>query len=338
MLAMIPGLLLCVGLHLPLSVEPPPGHPVELRVAPVVELWLTVRTLSEQEGLPEDAQLATAVTAMRALGEALGTASGFGLVEGNLVDVADGAALVRAFGELPETWRSRGGEELRLRAPCVAAASAVAALEPRWREEQWPERETLLLSWRERLARAFDEHGPAIYARLRETLGLSAEQGSIPVYLVTSAPWPGAFTHRRRGGGGVCFVAIEEPLPDLVEAVVHETVHALDLSTPGPGSLLVELRQALGDAGVPPRAVHDWAHTLFFLEAGACVRAVVDPEHVDYGDRTTLYARSRPQVDVERPLWAAYVAGEMERPALIAAIVEAADAVRVPTDAMSPPR
>ena len=322
-----PALLLVTVLQTPAvqDVEPP-AHPVDLRTSPLVELWLEVRMLSEADGLPQDEGLAAAVGAMRALGESLGSALGFGLLEGNLEGAADAEELALAFEDLPEVWRSRDGAEVVLRAPCIAAAAAVAEVEPRWRETQWPAREKALEEAEARIRAALDDRGPALYARLHQTLGLRIEGVAIPVYLVTTAPWPGAFTHRRFGGGGISFVAVEDGLSDLVEAVVHETIHALDIETPGPESLLVELRRELAAAGMQPRATRDWVHTLFFLEAGACIRTLLDPEHVDYGDRTTLYARSRPAVDVERPLWMAYTAGELERAELVAAIVAAATA------------
>lgn len=321
------ALLLVSGLQEPAALEvASPAHPIELRASPLVELWLEVRLLSEAEGLPEDEGLAAAVEAMRALGAALGNAAGFGLVEGNLEEAGDAEELALAFEDLPEVWRSRSGTEVVLREACVAAAAAVAEIEPSWRETEWPARAAALAQAQAELATTLDEHGPAIYTRLHATLGLKVEGARIPVYLVTRAPWPGAFTHRRHGGGGVSFVAVEDDLPSLTEAVVHETIHALDIATPGPESLLTELRQELAAAGVDSRASRDWPHTLFFFAAGDCVRSFVEPEHVDYGDRTTLYARSQPAAEVERPLWKAYVAGELEREELVADIVAAATA------------
>ena len=297
------------------------SHPIELRSSPLVELWLEVRLLSESSGLPEDEDWAAAVEAMRALGGSLGRDMGFGPVEGNLVGVADAEELALAFEELPETLRSRGGAEVAFRRPCIEAAVAVAAIEERWWDEQWPAREEALAAAKARLEVTLEDKGAAIYARLHRTLGLRVREVEIPVYLVTAAPWPGAFTHRRYGGGGVSFVALEDELSDLVEEVVHETIHALDIATPGPESLLVELRQGLAAANIEAQDAHDWVHTLFFLEAGSCVRALIDPDHIDYGDRTTLYARSRPAVDVERPLWEAWTTGELEREQLVSAIV-----------------
>jgi len=303
-----------------------PAHPLELHTSPLVELWLDVRRLSEADGLPEDDALAAAVEAMRALGQSLGQVpgAGFGLVEGNLEGAEDAEELALAFEDLPEVWRSRSGAQVVLREPCLAVAAAVAVIEPSWRDTEWPAREAALIEAQAELTKTLDAHGAAIYGRLHETLGLTVEGARIPVYLVTQAPWPGAFTLRRHGGGGISFVAIEEDLPSFTEAVVHESIHALDIGTPGPESLLTELRQELAAAGLDARAARDWPHTLFFFAAGDCVRTFVDPAHVDYGDRTTLYARSQPAADLERPLWKAYVAGKLGRPELVAAILTAA--------------
>ena len=54
---------------------------------------------------------------------------------------------------------------------------------------------------------------------------------------------------------------------------MHETIHALDIETPGPESLLVELRRELAAVGVEPRATRDWVHTLFFQEVDGIRRA-----------------------------------------------------------------
>lgn len=304
----------------------PPGSRFELRSAPLVDLWLEVRALAEAEGAPGDETLVPAVAAMRALERALG-AGNFGMIEANLEDCADAEALAAAFADLPErTTLREGGPEVELRAPAVRAAAAVAEIEPRWRAEAWPAREKEIALVMIRLRERLDaEREAAIFKRLAANLGVRIDDVRVPVYLVTRAPWPGAFTHRRIGGGGITFVGIEEDVPyELLETVVHESIHTLDLLTPDNRSLLVELRQRLSAAGVDPRTARSWVHGLFFYEAAACVRAFYDPDYVDYGERRGVYARLRDVCETEAPLWEAYTTGLIDRDRVVAAILEAA--------------
>jgi hypothetical protein len=142
-------------------------------------------------------------------------------------------------------------------------------------------------------------------------------QRVIPVYLVALAPQPGASTHRQRGGGGgVCIVGIDPGREGLmIETVLHESIHALDVSTDKQETVLNLLRSALREAGHTPRSatLRDVPHTLIFVQAGETVRRLIDPAHKHYGDVAGYYAKVPEEVAAVREPWTMFLDGRLGR-------------------------
>jgi hypothetical protein len=326
---MLPVALL-LGLAATTGQEEPEGGVrlrLDLRLSPVVDQYFGLRR-TVADWLLTSPEVEERLAPVRALEQAVGSPLAMGLVEGGLADCQTAADVHAAFASLPETARLRDGTELHLRAPALAVAEALAAEEPAFLAGPWRAHEPELEARRAELAEALDDETlDAISADLARWLGLSSGQLELPVVLVSSAPEPGAFTHRSRTGA-VTFVAVgDERLATslLCEIVVHEAIHALDVSPLGRESLLAQLRRALLGRGVGPTdpLQRDAVHTLFFLAASEAVRRHGDPEHRDYGDVRGYYARAGKAAEVARAPWSAYIAGERSREELVRELVEA---------------
>lgn len=322
--------------------EPAPAERVrlEFRIDPAIDLYYELRARAAAgtgapAGLGErDELLEPALEPFRALDRELGSTLAWGPVDGLLDGCRSLSDVAARFAELPERFEVRrpGGApaEIALRERALALASAMASIEPQFEEARWPARRERLAAAADSLRESFGgERGRALYAKLFEALGLQLDSASVPVHLVLHGPPPGAVTYRRLGGGGACFVGVDELAGSLLdEVVLHESVHALDLASADQQTptLLQELRRALTDAGIgiTDRRARDVPHSLFFVFAGELVRRYLDPDHVDYGERADLYRRLAAPVRVERDLVPLYLDGSIERDELVGRIAAAA--------------
>jgi hypothetical protein len=73
--------------------------------------------------------------------------------------------------------------------------------------------------------------------------------------------------------------------------------------------------------GADPQEVHDFVHTVMFVQAAGSVRRVLDPGHKDYGDVKGYYARVGRAGTVVVPAWRDYLDGKIDREAALARIV-----------------
>lgn len=208
----------------------------------------------------------------------------------------------------------------------LAYVDALAQVEPAFRGEVWPGHEARIAEARAGLEAALGAHGPSCIARLCELLGMTDPGKAIPVYLVVDAPAPGGFTALSRQHGALCIVSIDAHQGStLVEAVLHEAIHALDTHTrqQQPPTVLQLLRKALADAGIAPTdaRMRDVAHTLIFAAAAHVTRTSVDASHVAYGEAGGYYAKVPEAAAVVLPAWGRYVAGETDAAGMVAEIV-----------------
>jgi hypothetical protein len=323
-------LLLALPLLLPAPLQANPA--VDLRVAPLPDLWFSVREKSATGTMARDNARGHAIEAVRKLDAAFGQPILWGFVEGRLPEAATCDDLAKVFATLPDKFQARGmRQEIDLRHFAGEIATKLRAIEADFMKKEWERARTELEEQRERVARSLaGEKGAEIVAALAKGLGLDVPEAPVPVYLVRLAPPPGGFSHKAAGGGAVSFVATEgvsEAL--LIETVLHELIHAMEVSTTDGEDVLARLRAALRERGVPVRSRHyrDAVHTLYFLHAADVVRAHVDPEHVDYGESQGYYEQVPEITAIERPLWKRYREGELDAGALVDAIAEAVAAL-----------
>jgi hypothetical protein len=219
----------------------PPAMRFEFATKPFVDLHFYVRSLASSKApRPEAADvegLAEAVQAARDLDAELGSPIAWGYVEGLIGDCATAHDGTLAMAKTRKTVEMLGGKNIELRAGAMKLAAALEKVEPAFLEKVWPAHRKAIEDASERITKGFDGKGGACLADVAKHLGLPSGDRTIPVRLVYEEPFPGAVTHRKPGGGGVCFVSVKDVEgTELLESVLHEATHALDvLGSPAPG-------------------------------------------------------------------------------------------------------
>lgn len=300
---------------------PPPPAPIELKVSPIIDLHFWVRKMAEQKGeLPAVAGLPEAVAAAKAFQTELGPMALWGVFEGSFVGLESAADLLATAEKLPETAQMFSGRTIQLREAAVRLARSYVPLEKPFLETVWPRHREAIEGVATQLRRDLLPKAPQVYEDLARHLDVPVPSRPIPVYLTAEAPWPGAVTARTDENTGVCFVAADASTgSQLVETVVHETIHALDVMA-GEGDVLTALQKRLG-----PKDARDFPHTVMFVQAAGTVRKVLFPDHKDYGDVAGYYGRVPRASAVVGKAWRAYLAGEISRDEALNRIVAASN-------------
>ena len=311
-----------------LPVQPAPPKPpepaslIEIRINPLVDLHYWVRRLAAESGeLPAIEGLPAAVAAVRRVGTDLGGFVAWGVIDGDLVEARSVDELARLGASLPESFRMRDGREVRPREAVARLVEAYRLLEKPFLEKVWPAHQKASEEVAAGLRRDVLPKAPEIFADLSRHLDVPVPSRPISVYLVASSPFPRAFTHRSPDGA-VCIVALAGmAASEARESMVHEPVHALDIAG-GEGDVLSKLEARLRAVpGASPQEVHDFVHTLMFVQAAGTVRKILDPGHKDYGDTSGYYPKVPRATAVVRPAWEAYLRGEISRDAALDRIV-----------------
>lgn len=330
---------LCFGIRF--AAGPPPAPPevdaagtpeIEFRIDPLVDLVFLARSIDPKDDPPAadiSPEIRAAADAAAALDRAFGNPLAWGLLSDMLISAGSAAGFAEACAALPEEVNTGRGA-LRFRAEAIAFAQALTAAEPAFLAERWPGRREAIEAAQASLEASFAAAHEPWMPFVLQHLAMKDPQDTVPVYLVGDGPWPGAVTHRW-GEGGVCFVAINAAAgSQLVETVIHESIHALDVSTSAEPTALTLLRQRLAEAGIAPAdpRMRDVPHALIFVHAAETTRRCIDPDHVDYGETEGVYQRLNPGADIVRSAWRRYLEGELKlEPALdeIVAAVPARD-------------
>jgi hypothetical protein len=325
-------LILIATLAAPVYAQAPapqaPSAPeiLDLRVNPLLDLHLWVRKLAEGKGeIPAIEGLPAAVAAARDFQKDVSFFLLWGAVESRLAEVETAAGLSAITAHLPETVPSEDGKPpVRFREGAARLLQTYAALEKPFLEKVWPQHRQTVERVAAQLRSELLPRAPQVYQDLSQHLAVPVPARPIPVYLNAVGPFPGAFTYRAPGGGAVCIVAADTAEgSQLVETAIHETLHALDVAS-GKESVLNDLRARLEKAGVSPKDLRDFPHTLMFVQAAGTVRRVLNPAHKDYGDVNGYYSRVPRASAVVVPAWRAYLAGEITREAALSKIVAGA--------------
>ncbi|MEW6747254.1 MAG: hypothetical protein AB1486_31365 [Planctomycetota bacterium] len=297
---------------------------LELRQSPLVDLHNYLRKLSETRDAPPPEGFAEPAATVRAVGEKLGHVLAWGLLEPNLCQCETAGELEPLFAELPEE-ASFAGRPIALRAMALELAAALEETEAQFLEEVWPEHAKAVAAARDALEPVLAGKEAACLADMMEKLGMRDPVDTVPVYLVAESPWPGGVTHRRRDGGGVCFIGIDRAAgwTGLLETVLHESLHAFDVKTNEQATVLQVLRSRLQEAGLGARDVHDIVHTVMFAQAAATVQGLIDPAHRPYGEVSGYYRKVKRAAAIVLPVWKDYIDGKLSREQAIEGIVVA---------------
>jgi hypothetical protein len=272
--------------------------------------------------------LEPAINAARALNTSFGSTLEWGQLEGALTVSPSAADFAAHCAELAENMTSISGRPVALRELATNYAKALDAVEPAFLEKVWPEHErtadAALAATKQKLAPLAD----VALDELMRGLGVVDPRIVVPVYLVAEGPWPGGVTHPTVQGSITLIDADENSGTQLLETVLHESCHALDIASQAPESALDELRRRMAEAGIDrrDRLMRDVPHTLMFVTSAWVVRHVFDPAHKDYGDVAGYYAKVPAATAAVRTPWTEFLDGKKTRDQALQAIVDAAKA------------
>ena len=300
---------------------------LDIRISPVVDLHFSIRAAAAG---PEDSVSTegVAVQAVQEMNKALGGGLlAWGPVEGALLDCKTAADVLDSFGQLPETFGLRfrtPGKTVELRKHAVRYARALQDAEESFLEVTWPKHQSTLAALENRLDKGLAPKETDCFDYMIKHLGMEDPKITIPVFLVAEAPFPGAFTHRARGGRAVCFVSARDAAgSQLYETVLHEATHALDVATYG-HNVFATLREKLSEAGLSrrDRGLRDVPHTLMFVHTAETVRRVLDPHHEHYGHVSGYYKKVPQATEAVLPPWTDYLDGKITQAAALDRIVQ----------------
>ncbi|MEX2242306.1 MAG: hypothetical protein WD716_00520 [Fimbriimonadaceae bacterium] len=155
-------------------------------------------------------------------------------------------------------------------------------------------------------------------------IGFSQQDPPILVLLVPDAPAPGAATYRTIEGP-VCVIGVASFKGDeVVEAVVHEAMHALDERHKDEDSALNRLRKALTSKGVAttdPR-YREAPHAVIFATAAYRAKQDIGKGYVPFGVSHGAYERMGEATRAAIEIWERRLGGTQTTDQAIERIVE----------------
>lgn len=296
---------------------------LEVRVKPFIDLYFFVYKLSSgSEKAPDIVGFPQAVEAARQ------TPLTSTLIDLILFRCENAAEAVEAFSQFPETHKTRKGEIIPLRERAVHLAKSLVAIEKPFLDQVWPQHKVVIEQAAARIVQTLGPKEQEVFAYMTRHLGMENANYLVPVYLVAETPWPGGFTMWGKSSSstrGICLLSVEANKGSLLlESLLHEAIHALDLETKGTGNILIELQNRLLKAGYTrsDRDFEQAAHFLVFVQTAETVRRMLDPSHRHYGEVKGVYARLPLVAKVELPTWTAYLDGKISREEALNRIVE----------------
>ncbi len=301
------------------------GTSLELQLSPLVDLYYYVRAQAADADVEPTPGYEAAVEAARAIQQSMGSFGGWGPLDSQVFLAADPEVLVEGFSELPEPYERRG-REISIRDDAVRLATAIQAVMPEFTRDLWPDRKAELDRRIAYLETHFmPGHRKALFFMM-QSLGIPDLGLTVPVFLVNATNPPGAMTYHLRGGAPACVIDVNVGGAGdlLLETILHESSHTLDMASRDTGSAFATLRSLLEESGLSRRddAYHTVPHTLMFVQAEETMRRLFNPDHLAYGDATDLYERTGVTAVVERETWPRYLDGELSRDEALRKIVE----------------
>jgi hypothetical protein len=301
------------------------GTRLELQISPLVELYFYVRAQAAEVDVEPQPGYEAAVDAARAIQRSLGRFGGWGPLDSQVFVAADAQDLLGGFAELPEPYERRG-REISIRDDAVRLATVIQELTPDFTRVLWPARKAELDRRIAYLQTDFmPEHQEALVFMM-QSLAIPDPEMTVPVFLVNATNPPGAMTYYLRGGAPVCVIDVNVGgVGDLLlETILHESCHTLDLASRDTGSAFATLRALLKERGLSrnDEAYNTVPHTLMFVQAEETMRRLFNPDHLAYGEATDLYERTGVTAVVEREIWPRYLDGELSRDEALRTIVE----------------
>ncbi len=322
---MLSIILLC-ALALPQDPVVPPM--VKLDTSPGAELWYEVRSQAMAEGAIVEGPLAGAAEAARAVNAAIADPGFWGRLDGLAIGAEPGEWLAT---EVPFAGKqiAQGHTRKELRAALDTLLAGMDSAAPEWIEKEWPARKAKLVERQAELTKILDvDTRNEAWMRMDRWLQVTPPEAEVLVTLVTRAPGLAAETWYD-ADGTMSVVAVEgRSTSTLLEAVLHEYLHALTATPHMLPSLFKVALQALAEKNIWGYENRDaWVHPLYYLAAAEVVRDVHDPKHVDQGLTEGYYDEIKVQYSYLEPMWRDYVNGMVSPNAFCRMLAKAAKAI-----------
>ncbi len=282
--------------------------PIGLRRSVVADqyFWLRAKALEGEAPAP----FADALAAMRELRADLSAdPTAWEDLDVPLGSVRRASELSIVYGRLPST-REVGGRAVELRARALRLAKAMEASESLYAAGPFREHDAEIARAAKELSTRLLPHVEPILRAVEMDLALPGVSRPIVVTLVGEAPYPGTFAADARGHATASFVRVHglEGLA-LCEAVLHESLHAIDELTVRAPTAMNMLRGALSRHGIDESDpnVEMAVNTVTFAEAASLVHRFIDPKHRPLGESGfyTLYPPAAAIVDA----WNKHIGG-----------------------------
>lgn len=312
---------------------------LDIRWSPIIDLHFFARAIEADPKAEKPPGLKPLLDAIGRVNSVLGSDPlSWGVLEGSLAGCQTAEDVRKAFADLPEKYtpkksvgaKDAAPKEIELRSLAMDLASALQQTEPYYLAEPASKNEEVVNNARLVLNSRFHGREADCLGYLILNLGGRVPEATIPVYLVSTMMFPGAVTQILPGrSGGVCFVAVRGvPQWQLVEVVLHESTHAMDVLW-GEDSALAKLRTRLSPVlPAGSRNLDDIPHTLMFVQSGETVRRVLTPKHQHYGDVSRYYSKVYEATKAVREPWMEYLDGKISSDQAIDKIVEAARQIK----------
>src|SRR5258708_11868041 len=219
---------------------------LEVRVKPFIDLYFFVYKLSSSSDKPPEIE--GFAEAVEAAGKVPFTST---LIDLTLFQCDTASDADRAFSQFPETYKTGKGEIIPLRERAVHLAKTLAFIEKPFLEKVWPQHRVVVEQAAAKVAQTLGPRGEECFSYLTSHLGMENADYIVPVYLVAETPWPGGFTMSgKESTHGICLLSVRAlPGSQLLGAILHEAIHALDLETRESGNVLQKLNDRLLKAG-----------------------------------------------------------------------------------------
>jgi hypothetical protein len=136
----------------------------------------------------------------------------------------------REFSQLPETFTTREGTVIPLREKAIQLARSLAKIEKQFTDMIWPQHRRSIEAARARISEKLGSRQEEFFGYFTTHLGMETANYTVPIYLVAEGPWPAALTVTgEETNHGVCVINVgATPGSDLFNALLHESIHALD--------------------------------------------------------------------------------------------------------------
>lgn len=194
--------------------------------------------------------------------------------------------LAASYADLPEKIEV-GGRTVPLRDKALRLARALEDSEVAFRRGPHREHDGAVGRAARELAARLAPHDAAILRAIEADMNLAGVDRPIVVTLVADAPYQGSFAADDRGSRIACFVRVRGLEGSaLVEAVIMESLHAIDEITVKAPSAMNMLRAELARRGLDATDpnVEMAVNTVTFAEAASLVRRFMDPRHKANGE------------------------------------------------------